>query len=142
MTYAYDVDRSNGSYGTLESNLGLTPADLLPPPLPENIRTLLLVTYVAIIVLSTAANLLVLIVIAANKVMKTITNMYLASLAVSDLLIADLNMPMQLMWRLNNEWTLGETWCKLQGYVQGVTIVSSILTLVAIAMDRYVTFFT
>ena len=47
-----------------------------------------------------------------------------------------LNMPLQLWFHLTNEWTLGEVMCKFTNYVQGVTIVASILTLTGIAADR------
>jgi len=43
----------------------------------------------------------------------------------------------QLQYLLSDyQWTLGELACKLSGYVQGVVVVTSILTLTAIAVDR------
>ena len=55
---------------------------------------------------------------------------------VSDLLVVLVNMPMQLHYYVQNEWTAGQIPCKLANYVQGVTIVVSILTLTAVAIDR------
>ncbi len=57
---------------------------------------------------------------------------------MSDLLIAVVTMPMQLSSFVQNEWTAGQVPCKLTHYVQGVTIVVSILTLTAVAFDRSV----
>lgn len=46
-------------------------------------------------------------------------------------------MPLQLMFHLNNEWSLGEVMCKLTSFIQGVGIITSILALTAIAVERY-----
>ena len=68
-----------------------------------------------------------------------VTNVFILSLAVSDILIATVNMPVQLFKYINNnEWTLGSFMCKMSRYLQGVVIVSSILTLTGIAADRYI----
>ena len=116
----------------------LTAKDLLPPDLPGTIKSLFLVAYVVIMFLSVVGNSLVIIVIGRNQKMRTVTNMFLLSLAVSDMLIAVLNMPFQLKFYLQNEWTLGEFLCKFSKYTQGVVIVVSIFTLSAIALDRSV----
>lgn len=116
----------------------LAAKDLLPPDLPGTVKPLFLVAYVVIMFLSVVGNSLVIIVIGRNQKMRTVTNMFLLSLAVSDTLIAVLNMPFQLMFYLQNEWTLGEFLCKFSKYTQGVVIVVSIFTLSAIALDRSV----
>lgn len=56
---------------------------------------------------------------------------------MSDSLVAVVNVPFQLVYQLHDEWTLGEPLCKISSYVQGVVLVSSILTLTGIAVDRY-----
>ena len=114
----------------------LTAKDLLPPDLPGTVKSLFLVAYVVIMFLSIVGNSLVIVVIGRNQKMRTVTNMFLLSLAVSDMLVAVLNMPFQLNFYLQNEWTLGEFLCKFSKYIQGVVIVVSIFTLAAIALDR------
>jgi len=96
----------------------------------------LTLTYSVIIVTALCANTLVVVVITSTRQLQTVTNVFLVSLAVSDSLVAGVNMPFQLLFHLHNEWTLGEPLCKLTNYVQGVVIVSSILTLSGIAVDR------
>ena len=98
----------------------------------------LLVAFVVVICLSVAGNSLVVVVVARYKKMQTVTNAFLVSLAISDMLIAVVNMPLQLLWFLDNEWTFGEGMCKFSRYLQGVLIVVSILTLTGIAADRSV----
>lgn len=92
--------------------------------------------YILIILTSLCANILVIIVITSSRHLRTVTNMFFVSLAVSDSLVASVNMPFQLLFHLHNEWTLGEPVCKLSNYVQGVVVVSSIFTLTGIAVDR------
>ena len=110
--------------------------DLLPPDLSAEIKLVFVVLYVLIMLMSVVGNLFVVIVITKNKKMRTVTNLFLVSLAVSDMLIASLNMPFQLMFYVQNEWTLGDFLCKFVRYLQGVFIVASILTLTGIAIDR------
>lgn len=112
------------------------PRDLLPEDLPTSIKCVFIVFYTVIMLLSVFGNLFVIIVIAVNVKMRTVTNTFLVSLAVSDLLIAALNMPLQLKYYVQNEWSLGSEMCKFTKYMQGVTIVASILTLSGIAIDR------
>jgi len=122
----------------LLTQLNLTLSDLLPEPLPESALTAFCVLYVTIIVLALGGNCLTVLVVAVNRKMRTVTNVFLVSLAVSDALIAGINMPLQLhVYLLQNEWTLGEVACKLRAYSQGVVIVASILTLTSLALNRY-----
>jgi len=100
-------------------------------------KVVLTFVYTVIIITALCANILVIVVVASSHQLRTnVTNAFFVSLALSDSLVAALNMPVQLLYLLRNDWTLGEPLCKLSGYVQGVVIVSSILTLTGIAVDR------
>jgi len=110
--------------------------DFMPEDLPESARTAFSVAYVVIIVLGLGGNCFTVLVVGLNREMRTVTNVFLVSLAVSDALVAGINMPLQLRLYQRNEWTLGQTVCKLGSYVQGVVIVASILTLISLAVDR------
>ena len=102
----------------------------------EQVKVALTFVYVVIIITALCANVLVIAVITATRQLRTVTNAFFVSLAVSDSLVAVVNVPFQLLYQLHNEWTLGEPLCKLSSYVQGVVLVSSILTLTGIAVDR------
>jgi len=110
--------------------------DFMPEDLSESARTAFCVVYVVVIVLGLGGNCMTVLVIGLNRKMRTVTNVFLVSLAVSDALIAGINMPLQLRLYQLNEWTLGEAACKLGAYIQGVVIVASILTLMSLAVDR------
>jgi len=111
--------------------------DFLPEELPASIRSTFTVFYVVIMLLAVSGNTTTVLVIAVNREMRTVTNIFLLSLAISDALIAVINMPVQLVFYLQNEWTMGEAMCKFSPYLQGVVIVTSILTLTALALDRW-----
>lgn len=86
-------------------------------------------------------NSLVLGLIGVVKKIRTLTDIYIISLATSDLLIATLNMPFQLYYVVANDWMatgdFGLFLCKLTTYIEGVAVAASILTLLFIAIDRY-----
>ncbi|XP_045211177.1 cholecystokinin receptor-like [Mercenaria mercenaria] len=120
----------------------LQPSNLLPEPLPNDVIITFIVLYSFIIILAVVGNTIVVIVIGRHRLRRSVTDMYIFSLAISDILIATLNMPFQLSFVIANEWlaegTAGEFLCKFTNYVQGVTIVACVLTLTAIAIDRYI----
>ncbi|KHJ96246.1 hypothetical protein OESDEN_03798 [Oesophagostomum dentatum] len=76
-----------------------------------------------------------------RKLKSVTTNKFIASLAVSDLLVGLVVMPLSLYYKLHNdEWTLGYTWCQFH-LVSGVfSTTASIVHLVAISLDRYRSF--
>ena len=118
----------------------LNPKNLLPEPLPNHLIVTFIILYVFIIVLAVIGNIIVIIVIGKHRFSRSVTDMYIFSLAVSDILVASLNMPFQLYFVCANEWLAeglaGEILCKFTNYVQGVTIVVCVLTLTVIALDR------
>ncbi|CAC5402413.1 NPFFR2 [Mytilus coruscus] len=117
------------------------PADrLLPEPHPKYLTDIFFVLFVLIIFFSVVGNGLVIAISVKARKLKTVTDIYIMSLAINDLLIATLNMPFQLYFTVVNEWMTGgktgEALCKFTNYIQGCTVISSIFTLLAIAVDR------
>ncbi|CAG2186249.1 GPR103 [Mytilus edulis] len=113
------------------------PDDILPDDLEQNWKTALIITYSLIIIGGIIGNVLVVAVILLNKSMRSVTNVLLVSLAGSDTLIASWNIPIQLVYYVKNEWTMGETLCKGASYLQNVSVVASITTLMVVSIERY-----
>ena len=130
--YYYNMD---DYYNVNMSNFRL---DLLPAPMPDYIKTTLTLMFVLIIIAAVVGNLMVMLLVIKFPKLRTVTNVFLVSLAVSDTLIAAVNMPITLRLNLQTQWTMGEALCKIGPYLQGVVIIASIFTLVAIAIDRWV----
>ena len=129
-------DDFGDGFNLTQLNLTLFEFDFMPENLSESARTAFCVLYVSIIVLGLGGNCMTALVVGVNREMRTVTNVFLVSLAVSDALIAGINMPLQLHLYQQNEWSLGEVACKLRAYSQGVVIVASILALCSLAVDR------
>ncbi|XGW06835.1 hypothetical protein V3C99_016841 [Haemonchus contortus] len=97
------------------------------------------VALLLLIVLVVFGNGVVIMAVLIDRKLKTVTtNKFIASLAVSDLLVGMVVMPLSLYYKLHNdEWTLGYTWCQFH-LVSGVfSTTASIVHLVAISLDRY-----
>ncbi|XP_073730864.1 trace amine-associated receptor 13c-like [Misgurnus anguillicaudatus] len=83
-------------------------------------------------------NLLVIISISHFKKLHTPTNMLILSLAVSDLLVGLIIMPLEAIWLIETCWYFGDTICKLFLITIGLLLSTSLSNLVFIAVDRYV----
>ncbi len=95
------------------------------------------VFYIILIIIALFGNLLIIAVIFFNKFLRKPTNYYIFNLAICDLAIVFTSMWVQIVLGLNENWVLGEYFCKLNSYMQMVSIIASVLTLSAIAYDRY-----
>ncbi|XP_073729830.1 trace amine-associated receptor 13c-like [Misgurnus anguillicaudatus] len=83
-------------------------------------------------------NLLVIISISHFKKLHTPTNMLILSLAVSDLLVGLIGMPLEAIRLIEPCWYFGETICRLFILIVGLLTSTSLINLVLIAVDRYV----
>ena len=129
--------RSSGGWGGGNgSRAAVGDVDRLPPDLDSDMKVIFVCAYTVIMLLAVVGNGLMVTTVTLSRKLRTVTNTFIVSLAVSDTLIAVVNMPVQLMYHVQNEWTLGEIVCKVSRYAQGVVIVNSILTLTGMAVDR------
>lgn len=92
------------------------PVTLPPADLDLTVRVLL---YTLIFVLSVCGNALVVAVLLLNRRLRTVTNSFLLSLALSDLMLAICCMPFTLIPNLMGTFIFGEAVCKLMAYLMG-----------------------
>ncbi|KAG5332191.1 CCKAR protein, partial [Acromyrmex heyeri] len=117
--------------------------NVTPPIIPQSsgqdslLENLIIPLYGTIFFLSIVGNSLVLITLARNKRMRTVTNVYLLNLAVSDLLLGVFCMPFTLLGQILKNFVFGLTMCKLIPYFQAVSVSVGVWTLVAISLERY-----
>ena len=105
------------------------------PPQTENI--IMTVYLVVVLVLTVAGNLLVIAVVIAYQRLQQVTNYFIVSLAVSDLLIAALTLPLTINANLNNGlWCLSLSACGVWLVVDALCSCASICNLAAISLDR------
>jgi len=97
MTGQLDGESDPGGYDDDMLFGGLGTKDFLPPELPANVRFAFTVLYIVIITLGLTGNVTTVLVIGLSREMRTVTNVFLVSLAISDGLIASLNMPVYIL---------------------------------------------
>ena len=95
--------------------------------------------HVLIVAVAIVGNLMVCYAIAAHRNLRKIpTNLFIFSLAFSDLLTVTLAVPFDIEGLfLGGVWKHGEIMCKAWITVYLITVPTSILTLLAISVDRY-----
>lgn len=91
----------------------------------------------AIVITAAGGNLIVIWIVSTDPRMRSITNYFLLNLAVADTLIATLNMPWLFSYIVTQNWVMGEFMCRLARFIGTVATVASVLSLVAISIDRY-----
>uniref|UniRef100_A0AAR2LPK4 G-protein coupled receptors family 1 profile domain-containing protein n=1 Tax=Pygocentrus nattereri TaxID=42514 RepID=A0AAR2LPK4_PYGNA len=97
----------------------------------------LILAYLFIFLLCMVGNGLVCLIVLENRRMRTVTNLFILNLAVSDLLVGVFCIPTTLVDNLITGWPFTNTVCKMSGLVQGMSVSASVFTLVAIAVDRF-----
>ncbi|KAL2092193.1 hypothetical protein ACEWY4_011991 [Coilia grayii] len=97
----------------------------------------LILVYFFIFMLCMLGNGLVCLIVLKNRRMRTVTNLFILNLAVSDLLVGIFCIPTTLVDNLITGWPFSNAVCKMSGLVQGMSVSASVFTLVAIAVDRF-----
>ncbi|KAH1169548.1 hypothetical protein KIL84_000533 [Mauremys mutica] len=82
-------------------------------------------------------NLLVLYAFYSNKKLRTPPNYFIINLAVSDFLMCASQAPICFINSLHKEWILGEIGCNLYAFCGALFGITSMMTLLAISVDRY-----
>jgi len=106
---------------------------------PLYVTVVIVLMYTLIIIVSLGGNILVCYIILSRAAMRTVTNLFLLNLAISDIMKAVICNPFTfvanliLLW-----WPFGEFMCPFVTYVQVVAVFLSAFTLVAISSDRFV----
>ncbi|XP_035235171.1 neuropeptide FF receptor 1 like 2 [Anguilla anguilla] len=96
-----------------------------------------ILAYLFIFLLCMMGNGLVCLIVLRNRRMRTVTNLFILNLAVSDLLVGIFCIPTTLVDNLITGWPFSNVVCKMSGLVQGMSVSASVFTLVAIAVDRF-----
>lgn len=117
--------------------------DFLKPTFSDDItkhqfvQIALIVAYSLIILLGLVGNTLVIYMIILYKNMRTVTNFFIANLALADLMVDTICLPFTLAYTLLDEWKFGAVLCHLVPYAQALSVHVSILTMTVIALERY-----
>ena len=140
-SYSVNVNTSGNERDDTEilnDNYGINPIEINIYKVPPSLIVILSVFYAFIILVALLGNILVIYVVIVSPRMRTVTNFYIANLAFADVSIAMFAIPFQFHAALVQRWDLPEFMCQFCPTVVVFSVNSSIFTLVAIALDRYV----
>ncbi|KAF7668325.1 hypothetical protein LDENG_00018490 [Lucifuga dentata] len=111
------------------------PWDPCPPSVSGT--TFMIVAYSAVTAVGLIGNSCLVFVITRHKEMHNVTNIFIANLSCSDILMCIVCLPVTIIYTLMDHWILGETLCKFSPFIQCISVTVSIYSLVLIAMERY-----
>ncbi|KAK6169372.1 hypothetical protein SNE40_020439 [Patella caerulea] len=92
--------------------------------------------FVVMFGVAAGGNIIVIWIVLAHKRMRTVTNYFLVNLAVADALMSIFNTLFNFIFVLYQDWWFGEDYCKFSMFISPCTISVSVLTFMAIAIDR------
>ncbi|XP_065361926.1 neuropeptide F receptor isoform X1 [Calliphora vicina] len=100
---------------------------------------ILILCYCVLIVVGSVGNILVVLAVVRKPMMRTARNLFILNLAISDLLLCLVTMPLTLMEILSKYWPFGScaVLCKMIAMLQALSIFVSTISITAIAFDRY-----
>lgn len=102
-------------------------------------KPLFLPLYMVVVVVAGVGNSFLLVCILLDKRLHNATNFFIGNLAAGDLLMCLSCVPMTMSYAFDSHgWAFGRTMCHLVPLLQCATVFASVLSLTAIAVDRYV----
>lgn len=104
---------------------------------PVGVVVLLAILYGSISLIAVLGNGLVIFVISKNRKMQTVTNIFIANLALADVIIGLFSTPFQFQPALHQRWDLPRFLCKVAPSFKVLSVNVSVFTLAVISVDRY-----
>lgn len=105
--------------------------------LKKSWRIFIVTLYSVVIVIGFIKNLVVFTVIVRSKQLHTVTNIFIGTLALSDIMLCVFNLPFQLHYQVTSYWSFGPVLCRVIMPLFAVPIFVSTAAMLMIAVDRY-----
>ena len=108
--------------------------------LPLSVTILLGTVYISASIIGTVGNILAMTTVIFNKRMQTVGNLLLLNLTISDLLVTSVCMPTIVSYQVfaYPNWPYSEGTCKWSKYIVQLSVLCSVMMLIAIAVHRYI----
>lgn len=90
------------------------------------------------ILVAIVGNILVILSVACNRHLQTVTNFFIVNLAMADLLLSVIVLPFSASLEVLGCWAFGRVFCNIWAAVDVLCCTASILSLCVISVDRYV----
>ncbi|KAK8787888.1 hypothetical protein V5799_022336 [Amblyomma americanum] len=122
---------NNDTSSSIQANLSLSWHENLPVVVTVSLLLCL------VIVATVVGNIFVIAAIILERNLRTVSNYLVLSLAVADLMVACLVMPLGAVYEVTREWRMPPELCDVWTCCDVLCCTASILHLLAIAVDRY-----
>ncbi|MBN3278589.1 BRS4 protein, partial [Polyodon spathula] len=129
------VEPGDSSSAQNFSTLDSAPAEAAP--LAPAVLCTVLSIYCTIIAVGLLGNVILIKVFVTIKSMQTVPNIFIASLAVGDLLLLLTCVPVDASRYFADRWLFGRAGCKIISFIQLASVGVSVFTLTALSADRY-----
>uniref|UniRef100_A0A8C1FM85 Prolactin releasing hormone 2 receptor n=1 Tax=Cyprinus carpio carpio TaxID=630221 RepID=A0A8C1FM85_CYPCA len=104
-----------------------------------DLKPLFIPLYAILVLVACSGNLLLLILIGLNKKLHSTTNFLIGNLALVDLVMCLFCVPLTAFYAFDERgWVFGQFMCHFVTLMQTATVFAAVLSLTAIAVDRYV----
>ncbi|XP_051900009.1 prolactin-releasing peptide receptor-like [Pristis pectinata] len=124
---------ANGSIANRSSPLSFAGTDLL-----QRYKPFFILLYCALVAVACVGNAFLIGCIAADKKLHNATNFFIGNLSAADLLMCLSCVPLTLSYAFEPRgWLFGGFMCHFASLLQSATVYVSVLSLTAIAVDRY-----
>nr|XP_006013461.2 PREDICTED: alpha-1D adrenergic receptor-like [Latimeria chalumnae] len=90
------------------------------------------------ILFAIVGNLLVILSVACNRHLQTVTNYFIINLAIADLLLSTTVLPFSATLEVLGFWVFGRIFCNIWAAVDVLCCTASIMSLCIISIDRYI----
>lgn len=109
----------------------------LPPRGSFQVTVEILVTC-SLVLFGACGNALVFVAVWKEKSLRTIPNVFVVNLAVTDFLFSTTVLPLTTSTFIQGEWKLGMRGCELQGFMFGAVLIATLVTMTAISINRFI----
>ncbi|XP_052503219.1 histamine H2 receptor [Budorcas taxicolor] len=104
---------------------------------PAAFKVTVTVVLTLLILITIAGNVVVCLAVGLNRQLRSLTNCFIVSLAVTDLLLGLLVLPFSAFHQLSCQWSFGKVFCNIYTSLDVMLCTASILNLFMISLDRY-----
>ncbi|CRL00425.1 CLUMA_CG013691, isoform A [Clunio marinus] len=135
MIYNSQSENDNNTNATIDFNFDFEPREYIFDR--KEVRIIFITLYTMVFCCCFFGNLLVILVVTLSRRLRSITNFFLANLAVADFCVGIFCVFQNLSMYLIDSWVFGSFLCKAYHFIHSLSYTASIFILVVICMERY-----